>query len=81
MLPETELELTVGLAERIRRAVDHTRLEIDGVKVHLGVSIGASELRNGEPLADLLERVDQALYEAKATGREAGNGAVHAVSI
>ena len=38
------------------------------------VSMGVAELQRGETLANLMERVDQALYQAKHAGRNQVSG-------
>ena len=61
-----DLEHGLLLAERCRLAVynnDH------GDIGPVTVSIGIGELQPNEALADLIERVDKALYSAKNAGR------------
>ncbi len=41
----------------------------DGTGLPLTVSAGVAEAAPGEALDDLLKRVDAAMYEAKASGR------------
>jgi diguanylate cyclase (GGDEF)-like protein len=68
VLDQTSLGSARILAERLCTAVD--KLDIwatDTVK--LGVSIGLSEMRNGEDLQQWLERTDDILYHAKDQGR------------
>lgn len=69
VMPETDLDATNVIAERIRRQVRETDFEVDGASIELTVSIGATEFRSGEPLMELFARVDRALYEAKESGR------------
>ncbi len=56
------------LAERLCSAVDELDIWAD-VKTKLGVSIGLAQLLEGEKLQDWLERTDDILYHAKASGR------------
>lgn len=60
------LEQGLRLAERCRQAVQSKPHDKVGVTT---VSIGVGELQNNEALANLIERVDQALYRAKDLGR------------
>lgn len=60
------LEQGLRLAERCRQAVQSKPHDKVGVTT---VSIGVGELQNNEALANLIERVDQALYRAKNLGR------------
>ena len=41
----------------------------DNEPVRFTISIGAGELKAGEDLNEVLQRVDNSLYEAKKTGR------------
>jgi diguanylate cyclase len=58
------------LAERIRQAI----AAIDTIDLHadltLTASIGFTEFRAGEHVDAALKRADDALYEAKASGRD-----------
>lgn len=76
LLPHTGLRDAALLAERIRQRIAASPVRLDGGKeLPLTVSIGVSELQplpglNEEQLAArLLEQADQALYRAKAAGR------------
>ncbi|MFT3858806.1 MAG: diguanylate cyclase [Aquabacterium sp.] len=68
LLPQTHLEGAVQAGEKLRLAI--AALDVPQVG-HVTVSIGAAELSGGMPtsLRDLLKRADDALYEAKAGGR------------
>lgn len=70
LLPATEIEAAVGLAEAIREAVASAGFTDNGVPVPLSVSIGVTELppSDNRPLA-VLNRADKALYLAKQGGR------------
>lgn len=56
------------LAERLCAAVDELDIRANE-DIKLGVSIGLSQLQEGESLEDWLERTDDILYHAKAQGR------------
>ncbi|MBT2989098.1 MAG: diguanylate cyclase [gamma proteobacterium symbiont of Ctena orbiculata] len=77
LLPQTSLDEALLLAERIRLEVNSQPIALgDGSSLQLSVSIGVSETRpllsktrqkaDGE---QLLVNADQALYQAKANGR------------
>ncbi|WP_415517758.1 MAG: PAS domain S-box protein [Desulfovibrio aminophilus] len=70
ILPETDLEAALHAAERLRLAVASMNVEHDGRPLPVTVSLGVA-LSSGpdESLDDLLRRADQALYEAKDSGR------------
>ncbi len=70
-LPETPLETALEAAERLRVKLAETTVKLeDGQDISFTVSIGASCLNGQEEgLADLLNRADAALYNAKEQGR------------
>ena len=57
------------LAERVRRAVEENPLNYDGQVIPLTVSAGVTTHRTGEEPGETLNRADQALYQAKGSGR------------
>ena len=61
-----ELAHALPLAQRCRLGVQHTTHEQAG---QITLSMGVGELQPGETLAHLIDRVDQALYQAKHAGR------------
>lgn len=69
VMPETDLDATNVIAERIRQRVRETYFEVGEVRIKMTVSIGATQFRSGEALAELFARVDRALYDAKQAGR------------
>lgn len=72
VMPETDSTLASIVAERIRREVASTPFVINesGTSVPMTISIGiASVLPNGDTVQNLLKRADDALYGAKAAGR------------
>ncbi|MNT85026.1 Response regulator PleD [compost metagenome] len=80
LMPETPLPVALEVAERLRIAAAHLRVECDdGQLVNLTISIGvtssapqatAPARREPDSLTDLLIRADQALYRAKHAGRD-----------
>lgn len=70
LLPSTDAAGATTLAERIRAAVAATAVEVNGTLVRCTVSIGVSTMgRDVTGLDALIERADEALYVAKAAGR------------
>jgi len=64
--PHTDLDGALTLAENLRQAIAEYRFPtVD----HKTVSIGVSTFRAGDQAKDLVSRADQALYLAKAHGR------------
>ena len=56
-------------------AIDLTALRLPAVTVSVGVAVAEYD---DEPIGDLVERADRALYRAKRNGREPGRGRVAA---
>ena len=71
LLPDTNLEQSMVVAERIRISMNREPFEIEGDRVPLTVSLGLScSNENDLGLNDLLKRADEGLYKAKAAGRD-----------
>ncbi len=68
-LVDTSLAEAQQIADRLRRALAGTRIEVDGAAVGVSVSIGVAAL-GVEGLAAALREADKALYAAKAQGRD-----------
>jgi diguanylate cyclase (GGDEF)-like protein len=73
MLADTALPAAQGGVERVRECVQALRVAVPGprgpTEVGVTVSIGLTDHRSGETVAQLLERADLALYRAKSQGR------------
>jgi diguanylate cyclase (GGDEF)-like protein/PAS domain S-box-containing protein len=70
LLPSTDLEGAATVAERLRASIAAHEVHIDGARIAYTVSIGAAEMDEDIAiLDDLIKRADQALYAAKACGR------------
>jgi len=70
LLPGTGMEEALIVAQRVRRNVEGLALEIDQASVSVTVSLGLASLRDGEDTIDaMFLRADQALYQAKESGR------------
>ncbi|MFH1278478.1 MAG: GGDEF domain-containing protein [Candidatus Eisenbacteria bacterium] len=69
-LPGRDRLFGLGLAERIRAAVDGAGMEKDGIPLHPTISIGvAAHPGDGLHVDDLVHAADLALYRAKARGK------------
>jgi two-component system cell cycle response regulator len=70
VLPRCDLERTAEVAERVRLSVSKTPIDTSAGKIAITASIGAAAMDQGPVSAhDLIQRADQALYDAKALGR------------
>jgi len=71
LLPETEQDEAVEVAERLRAAIASAKVPLEsGLPLHFNVSIGVASLVTRDDNMDvLLNQADRALYEAKNSGR------------
>lgn len=69
LLPMTDIHAAAQLAERLRQTLASASVTEGNDTIHLPASFGVAELRDGETTGNWLQRVDNALYQAKADGR------------
>ncbi|MGB0562460.1 MAG: ammonium transporter [Spirulinaceae cyanobacterium] len=69
VLPDTYMDTAQVIAESLRQAIESLSLEQGDRPFTLTVSIGATELREGDTLNQMIKRADKALYQAKKMGR------------
>jgi len=65
-MPETGLAGAKVVAEKVRREIEQTLFPIVGQQT---CSFGVCSYKKGEQIKEIIERADQALYEAKRSGR------------
>lgn len=68
LLPDTDCEQAVLVAERLRK--ETLGLRPLGSEAQLSVSVGVAQRYAEERVTDLVTRADQALYSAKGAGRD-----------
>ncbi len=66
LLPQANLDMALSLGQRLRQRISKHTFTGAG---HLTVSIGVTHMEEGYTVDELLKRVDDALYEAKESGR------------
>lgn len=66
ILPETNLENAINVAEKIRFNIENYNFKNIG---KVTVSLGATEIKKGENFDHAFKRADEALYMAKNKGR------------
>ena len=76
LLPFTKLKEAKMVAERLRKTIEATKIDISEVnpdidkkEINVTISLGIYEFKNDDAEDDLLKKADKALYEAKGTGR------------
>jgi len=70
LLPQTNLDRAIIIAEKLRRTVSEAFFPVNGSTITLTASFGVTHFRKEDKLfTDLIERADKALYEAKNNGR------------
>lgn len=71
LLPETDLETAQAVAERLRMAIQASAIlkTATGQPQPTTVSLGLTQWRSGDTVDTLIHRADEALYRAKANGR------------
>lgn len=76
VLPETKLDSSMSVAERIRRRLEATTLDLQSGSVRITTSIGVASVDSNSNADDdlyaasaLIDRADRAMYMAKGEGR------------
>ncbi len=69
LLPGTEQQEALKVAEKLRTQVEKIRFTFQGKPLKLTASCGITELSQGDDADSALERADKALYKAKDDGR------------
>ncbi|WP_323813339.1 GGDEF domain-containing protein [Cellvibrio sp. NN19] len=69
LMPETDSSTALGVLEKIREAIAKASFNYKEQPMSITLSIGLTEFKSNDNLASAFERADQALYSAKAAGR------------
>ncbi len=72
LLPDTDKEHALAVAERIRKGVSGTATVYDGLTLHVTISLGAAQYDPARDVSgkSLIDRADRALYSSKQAGRD-----------
>lgn len=71
LLPETEIEAAIEVAERLRMITANTFLVLEnGKSLHVTISVGVTSCSCIDDIDLLLSQADKALYNAKNSGRD-----------
>lgn len=69
LLPDTPLDRGVILADKVRGMIEKTDFEFEDNEIPVTLSLGVSELAEGESADAFIKKSDEMLYKAKQTGR------------
>lgn len=69
ILPELDLNESRKIAQKICKAIQASKLTIDGNAIRITISGGIARIHEGDTGESLFERADNALYLAKERGR------------
>ncbi len=67
--PHCDRNQATELAERLRKVISETEIEAKGVNLMLTASFGVIEMTHNSEFFSSVKEADQALYNAKAAGR------------
>ncbi len=69
LLPETEIEPALMVANKLREIIAKTEFHFNDKTVPLTISCGLAQFREGDTPDTVFQRADAALYQAKEAGR------------
>jgi len=69
MLPETGIEDSVGVAEKLRATIEKEEMNFGGHSFKVTMTFGVSVYENSLGIEKSIKKADDALYEGKQTGR------------
>ena len=69
LLPDTELEAATQTIQRLQRELTKHYFLHGNQKVLITFSAGVTEYQPGEQQAEVFKRADEAMYEAKKSGK------------
>jgi len=69
LLPDVPQEIAAKVAERVRKALEALPISYEGQTIEVTVSLGVAQWDGHSMLDELITQADNALYEAKALGR------------
>lgn len=69
LLPETEMNASLALLEKLRISLEACNFHFQDQPVPVTMSCGVASFRKGDSIEDVFDRADQAMYLAKRSGR------------
>ncbi|NPA10797.1 MAG: diguanylate cyclase [Epsilonproteobacteria bacterium] len=70
ILPHASYDVAYKIAQKLREIVE--QVDFDGI--HITISLGVTEYKQGENIKEVFKRADEALYDAKNSGRNQVKG-------
>ena len=70
ILNNTPYKTAQQVAERIRERINSTPINVDGQAINMTISQGVTEAKPFDTIESLINRADEALYQAKSQGRD-----------
>jgi diguanylate cyclase len=62
-----------AVAERARKTIGETKFSFDGLQLRTTASAGLAQFQQGDTVASVIARADEALYASKEFGRDCGH--------
>ena len=69
LLPDTDLDRGVILADKVRSMIEETHFEFEANTMPVRLSMGVAQMQPGDTLDGFVKAADEKLYEAKQSGR------------
>lgn len=69
LLPVTNAENAVGLAERISKTVEQRKYVYENQTLSVTLTLGVSVIRRGDTVASIIKKTDLVMYQGKRAGR------------
>lgn len=69
ILPGVDIETAKKVAERLRQIFETRKVHTNGDIINYTVSLGVTQVKEGDTVDTIYQRADEALYEAKKTGK------------
>ncbi|WP_144209517.1 tetratricopeptide repeat-containing diguanylate cyclase [Shewanella donghaensis] len=70
ILPKTDLDTALDIAERLRESIEQQTFQFDDVNIQFTISLGVAVIdSDSSSLDQLVQKADNALYKAKNNGR------------
>lgn len=69
ILPKTKVSGALKLANKINQAAQNHDFNFQGTKIDITISVGVTSVGGTDSLFSLVDRCDNALYDAKRNGR------------